>query len=79
VKSQLAVRPYTPGFIERSNKASWQMRIYSHLVITTVPRQRRLYLPVSGNPYTFQGSDHWMHELAERLFAYAEAFEVSGL
>jgi uncharacterized LabA/DUF88 family protein len=72
VKSQLAGKTYTPGFIERfAHKCKLADEdIFRILYYDCAPSTQTVTLPVSGNPYTFQGSDHWMHELAGKdLFA----------
>ena len=72
VKARHAGKKYDPTFIEQFAhlcKANDE-EILRILYYDCAPYNRTVKLPVSGNPYTFPGSDKWMDELGcKDLFA----------
>ncbi len=72
VKAIKAGKTYNPAFIERfSQKCKTQDEdIFRVLYYDCAPYAGTVSLPVSGNTYTFAGSDAWLSELARKdLFA----------
>ena len=67
-----AGKKYDPDYIEKValacvDKNETLLRV---LYYDCAPYQGAVKLPVSGNPHTFAGSDHWLRELAAKnLFA----------
>jgi uncharacterized LabA/DUF88 family protein len=72
VKASKAGKTYNPDFIE---KFAYKCKgadeeIFRILYYDCAPYSGTVTLPVSGNPYTFAGSDKWLEDLASRnLFA----------
>ena len=67
-----ASKKYDPTFIERfaHNCKSGDEEILRVLYYDCAPCTSTVKLPVSETPYTFTGSDQWLHELASKdLFA----------
>lgn len=63
---------YNPTLIEKIAHAcaSENEEVFRALYYDCPPHIGTTKLPVSGNPYSFQGSDEWLHDLAQRdLFA----------
>jgi len=72
VKATKAGKKYDPSFIE---KFAQQCKLADEEILRVLyydcaPYSGTVTLPVSGNPYTFAGSDKWLEELAGKdLFA----------
>lgn len=72
VEARKANKKYDPTFIEQfaHNCKSGDEEILRVLYYDCAPSTSTVKLPVSGTPYTFTGSDQWLHELAAKdLFA----------
>ena len=72
VKSRKAGKHYNPEFIEQFAHACaiTEEEILRVLYYDCAPYVGTVKLPVSGDPYTFAGSDKWMEDLARKdLFA----------
>lgn len=64
----MAGRTYNPAFIERFalNCKEQDEEIFRILYYDCAPYFGTVRLPVSGNAYTFVGSDKWLSDLATR-------------
>lgn len=72
VKSSIAGKTYNPAFIERFalNCKAQDEEVFRILYYDCAPYAGTVKLPVSGNAYTFTGSDRWLSDLASKdLFA----------
>lgn len=72
VKASIAGKIYNPAFIERFAQQckTQDEEIFRVLYYDCAPYAGTVRLPVSGNSYTFAGSDAWLSELARKdLFA----------
>jgi len=72
VKAKKAGKVYNPAFIEQFAHAcnGADEEILRVLYYDCAPYSGTVRLPVSGNQYTFAGSDKWLEELARKdLFA----------
>ncbi len=72
VKANLAGKTYNPTFIEQFAHVcrTADEEILRVLYYDCAPYSGTVRLPVTGNPYTFAGSDRWLEELASKdLFA----------
>lgn len=72
VKATKAQKQYNPAFIEKfAHKCDAQdEEIFRILYYDCAPYTGTVSLPISGNQYTFTGSDKWLSDLAARdLFA----------
>jgi len=72
VQAKKSGNQYDPSFIEKFAHGckSADEEIVRVLYYDCAPYSGTVKLPVSGNPYTFRGSDRWLQELARKdLFA----------
>lgn len=72
VQAKKAKKTYNPDFIERFAQSckSADEEIFRVLYYDCAPYTGTVKLPVSAQPYQYQGSDQWLHELSHKdLFA----------
>lgn len=72
VEARKAAKIYDPAFIEKFASACKGVdeELFRVLYYDCAPYTGTVKLPVSGTPFTFVGSDAWLHELSRKdLFA----------
>jgi hypothetical protein len=77
VKAKIAGKNYNPAFIDSFslNCKTQDEEIFRILYYDCAPYSGTVRLPVSGNAFTFVGSDRWLADLASRICSpYDAAF-----